>query len=315
MRKVIFSTICMLLIFRFSIQGQSEAQISQYMFSGETYNPAIIGTHETMSLFGLHRQQWLGFPNAPQTTFFAANAPLSLFGKKHGVGLIFYNDNAGIYSDQSVNLQYAYRYKLTEGTISFGANLGFISQTIHGDSVRQIESEYHNISGDVNIPTTSVNAMSFDCSLGVFYTYKQFYAGLSVAHLLAPEFDMGDNVSSYIDRIYYLNGGYSFVLPNPRYKIKPSMLIKTNFISWQADLTAYVEKDEKYWGGLGWRLQDAIVFLLGINLSSGVSIGYSFDLATNEFISNSAGSHELFVRYDFTLGGKKTNNYKSIRIL
>ncbi len=316
MRRYLFLTAVVLLVSNFAVRGQSEAQISQYMFSQESYNPAAIALENSISLFGLHRQQWVGVPNAPATTYFAANMPVNLWGQKHGIGLIFYNDNAGIFSNQSVNFQYAFKKKLTEGNLSLGADLGFISQTIHGDSIniKDIESEYL-VASDPNLPTTSINAVGFDCSLGAYYSAKQYYIGLSMLHLFSPELNMDDYVTSYVGRVLYLTGGYTFNLSNPRYKIKPTGLFKTNFNSFQTDLNIRVERDEKYWGGIGWRLQDAVVFFIGLNLPSGISAGYSFDLATTKFISNSAGSHELFLRYNFSLGAKKTNKYKSIRIL
>jgi type IX secretion system PorP/SprF family membrane protein len=316
MRKFIFLINFVLLLQCFSVRGQSEAQVSQYMFSEEGYNPASIANNtDQISAFLLQRLQWFGFTNAPQTTYLTVNAPVVISGRKHDVGIVFYNDKAGIYENKSVNLQYAYRYKLSTGNLNFGGNLGFISQTIHGDSVHQITSDYHDISGDAVIPTTSVNAMSFDMSLGAYYSTKVWYAGLSVLHLFEPKFDMTDYLKSYMSRAMYLSGGYTFPLQNDRYKVKPTMLFKTDFISYQVDLDARLEKDNKYWGGLGWRLQDAIIFFIGMNFSNGLSWGYSFDLPTSKFISNSFGSHELFLRYSFSLGKKKSNKYKSVRIL
>lgn len=311
--RVVFFSVILLLVCCFSVSGQSEPQITQYVFASETYNPASLVERNTISLIGLHRQQWIGMPNAPQTTFFSANAPFVLFQREHRGGIIFSNDNAGLFSTQSVNIQYAYKYKLGKGVLGFGLNLGFISQTFKGDSVRHVTSDYHTI--DSHVPTQSVSGMSFDMGLGVFYQIKRFHVGVSMLHLIEPVFDLDDNVESFTGRVMFFNGGYVYVLPNSRYKLYPTALLKTDFVSLQADLNLRLELNDKYWGGIGWRLQDAVTFMAGINLMESLSIGYSFDLATNQIIANSAGSHELFVRYDFLIGKKKTNKYKSIRIL
>ncbi len=97
---------------------------------------------------------------------------------------------------------------------------------------------------------------------------------------------------------------------------KPSSLVKTDFSSLQCDLTARVEYDNKYWGGLSYRFQDAVMFLAGLNVTGGLSIGYSYDLPTSQIITVSSGSHEILVMYSFEyLFSKKNSKYRSIRIL
>jgi type IX secretion system PorP/SprF family membrane protein len=285
------------------------------MFGFETFNPASIAENDEINIFGLQRLQWIGMPNAPQTTFFAANMPLKLSGKVHNAGLIFYNDKAGIFSTQSVNMQYAYKFRLGEGSLSFGGNIGFVNQTIHGDSVRDVASDYHNIQGDGKIPSQSVNAMAVDFSCGAWYNAKNWYAGVSMLHVFEPTFQLDDNIESFIGRVFYLTGGCEMPLINERFRFYPSFLYKTDFISFQAEIDARLEMDKKYWGGIGWRYQDAVILFLGINLSNGLSGGYAFDLPTSKFIVNSAGSHELFLRFSFKLGTKKLNKYKSVRVL
>lgn len=285
------------------------------MFSQETYNPAVLGTYSEINLFGLYRLQWYGIPNAPKTFYFTLGSPLKISGDTYYLGLNFMKDDAGIFSNQNVYLQGAYKFKLYDGDLFVGANLGFVNQTVHGDSVRKIESDYHDIAGDNAIPKQSVNDMAFDLGLGALYRYKKFNANLSFLHLLEPSLQLDDYAQSYIPRMMYLSSGYQMSLPNSRYQFKPSFLFKSDFVSYQIDLSAFLERDEKYWGGLSWRYQDAVVFFVGINLSQGFNLGFSYDLSTNKIIANSAGSFELFMRYRFGIGKKKNNRYKSVRIL
>ncbi len=315
MRNFLFSILFLLVCCTSIVRGQNEAQISQYMFASETYNPAAMARNDMFSIFGLYRMQWLLMPNAPQTMFFAANAPFNLFKKQHSAGILFTNDRAGIFSTQQVAVQYAYKQKIGEVQLSVGANIGFLSQTINGDSIREITSDYHNITGDPLLPASEVNGVGFDMGLGANIAYKNFYAGISLLHLFEPKVNMDDYVESFIGRVMYIDGGYNYTFSNPKYKLKPRALIKTDFVSWQMDLNLLLEINEKYWAGIGWRLQDAVVFTLGINVIDALNIGYSFDLATTKLIAHTAGSHELFLRYDFNFGKKKTNRYKSVRIL
>lgn len=299
----------------FTVSGQYDAQISQYMFASETFNPAMVASNGKMNLFGLYRMQWVGIDNAPRTMFFDMNAPVKFMKHDHGLGLIFEDDKAGLFTNQSVYLQYAYKYKLGKGLLSFGINLGFVSQTFAGDSVHKVSSDYHEMESDPAIPTSSVNDMAFDFDLGTLYEYKDFYAGFSVFHLFEPTLNLDEYVESFVGRSAFLTAGYDLTLPNNRYGLSLSSLIKTDFVTYQYDLNAILSRDDKYMLGLGWRLQDGVIFLGGINLDSGVSIVYSFDLATTKLISYSYGSHELSVRYSFLLAKKKPKKYKSVRIL
>jgi len=319
MKKVTFLFIFTLLLFQASVRGQSDAQISQYMFFMETYNPSVLtnSNDNTVNLVGLNRWQWVGIPNAPQTTFFAINAPISSFlNQKQGLGIAFVIDKLGIFSSKSVNFQYALRFKINDDFLSCGLNAGFVSQVIYGDSVHQVVSDYHvPVGSDLAIPSQTVTSDVVDFGVGATYLSKYYYIGLSVLHLFEPILSFDDYVKSYIGRTAYFTCGYTIPLDNSRYIFKPSMLIKSDFISFQTDLSFRVEKDSKYWAGLSWRLQDAIVFFAGVNFMNGLFVGYSYDLSTTRIIAYSFGSHEILLRYNINIGKNKLNKYKSVRIL
>jgi len=112
----------------------------------------------------------------------------------------------------------------------------------------------------------------------------------------------------------YLTGGYNISLPNTFYALKPSTLIKTDFSSFQMEFTGLLEYNKKIQGGLSYRFQDAFVFIIGINLFSGLYAAYSYDLPTSRMII-SGGSHEISLRYSFKPEFSKRNKYKSERIL
>lgn len=297
-----------------SASGQNEVQLSQYMLNYQSINPAAIARNNFISASGLHRQQWIGLPNAPQSTHFSVNMPIRLFDYSHGLGLAFYNNSAGLFTMQSVALQYAFKYPINEGVLSIGGLFGFLSQGFNGENVAEVTSDYHSVQDPI-VPTQNVNGVAGDISLGCFYTLSDFYAGIAMYHVTQPTIDISDNLNLDVSRVFNLMGGQSFLLSNIRYQLKPSFLLKTDFVSFQTDVNLLIEKDSKYWIGLSWRLQDAIVFMVGGKLSNGASIGYSYDLPTTEFISNSYGSHELFLNYEFSLVKGKTNKYKSVRIL
>lgn len=318
MKKVVLS-IFSLLISVGSVFSQFDAQLSQYMFHVSSFNPAAVGDGDMIQITGQHRLQWVGMPNAGQTTVFSINSPLK-FGKTlQGIGFKFLNDKFGLFTDQSAHLQYAFKKKIGVGVLSVGTDVGFISLGFRGDSVSAHNislGDYHNLTNDPSIPQRDVSGMSFDMNVGVFYSTPKYYAGASLLHLNSPKVSWTDNTEMKLKSTLYLTGGYNLVLPDSKYVFKPSSLVKTDFGSLQCDLTARVEYDNKYWGGLSCRFQDAVVFLAGLNVAGGLSIGYSYDLPTSQIITVSSGSHEILLTYSFEyLFSKKNSKYRSIRIL
>jgi hypothetical protein len=114
-----------------------------------------------------------------------------------------------------------------------------------------------------------------------------------------------------------LTGGYNYHIPDTKIILKPSTLIKTfDFVTYQVDIGARAELDNKFWGGLAYRIDDAVIFLFGLNLSSGITAGFSYDLITSKIRTVSAGSVEVFLAYNFDFVLKsRTSKYKSVRIL
>jgi type IX secretion system PorP/SprF family membrane protein len=47
--------------------GQQDAQFTQYMYNTININPAYAGSRGALSIFALHRTQWVGLDGAPVT--------------------------------------------------------------------------------------------------------------------------------------------------------------------------------------------------------------------------------------------------------
>jgi len=94
-------------------------------------------------------------------------------------------------------------------------------------------------------------------------------------------------------------GGYEFTMPNtPAIDILPSVMIKTDGSSVQYDLSALLRYNNKIWGGLTYRYQDAAAIILGMQYQE-FNIGYSYDIPLSAI--GSYGSHEIRVGYCFKI--------------
>ncbi|VBB46822.1 putative membrane protein [uncultured Paludibacter sp.] len=310
----IFSFIIVLPVF-----SQIEANLSQYMFHSATFNPASIGDNGMINVTGQQRFQWIGIPGAPQTTYFTINAPFNFGKNTQAVGINFLIDKAGAFKNQSANIQYSFKKKVGEGILSLGAGIGFMGLGISKDSLENtLQSEYHDHSDkpDNAVPEKDENGMGLDLSAGLFYSTQKYYAGISYVHLNNPSFHLGDKTVFHASGIAYLTGGFDINFENPKFILKSSSLAKSDFTTWQVDLSSRLEYDKKFWGGLSYRFQDAVIVFAGLNVLNGITIGYAYDLPTGALLTVSSGSHEVFLSYSFAFDtSKNKNKYKSIRIL
>ncbi|MDD3078525.1 MAG: PorP/SprF family type IX secretion system membrane protein [Paludibacter sp.] len=311
-----------LLICTNAVYSQFDAQLSQYMLNSSAFNPAAVGQSGMIDVIGQHRLNWLSFQGGGTTTVFSLSAPLKIETSTHGIGVSFLDDNVGWFTNQSFHLQYAFKKQLGSGLLSLGADLGFVDVSFSGDSLSSYtqnfkDYEYFNFSSDDQIPTSAVSGMAFDMGIGAMYTTPDWYAGVSMQHLNMPTVNWTNSMYFLVYPVLFLTGGMNFSYPDDdKLEIKPSVLFKSDFSSWAFDLSGRVEYDNKYWGGLSYRLLDAVVLMAGMNIASGLSVGYSFDISTNKLITTNYGSHELFLIYSFEyVFNKNTTKYKSIRFL
>jgi type IX secretion system PorP/SprF family membrane protein len=313
MKRIIRSIILFLCIAN-AVLAQYDAQFSQYFMAMGYYNPAYAGVNGDLNLFGIHRQQWVGIDGAPKSFFVTADMPLRFGETEHGVGAVVFTESIGLFQNTHIAGQYAYKHKLFGGILSIGLQFGIVNQSFDGEEVYYPSQS--TTETDPAIPTTLVEAMAIDINAGMYYTRKNFYFGLGAMHLTEPELMLEENVYTYIAGSYNLVSGYNIQLKNPLYELQPSVFLKTDTRSFQADITGRLTYNKMFNGGLSWRVNESIVFLLGANLGN-VQVGYAYDFPTTPILKGSHGSHELMIRYKLKLKKTKTGKYKhkSVRIL
>jgi len=320
MKKVVLLLVS-ILFYPVALLAQFDGQVSQYMLNPSGFNPSAIGMSGMLDITGQHRLQWIGMPNGGSTTWFTVNTPLKLGGNKHSAGIRFSNDRVGLFTTQGVHFQYAYRMKLGKGELRLGVQPGFLSVGFRGDSVRMPNnpsSEYHEGGSDPAIPTSALQGVGMDLSAGLWYTRGDWYAGLSASHLTSPVISWNEEQDFTPAGTLYFTGGFEKTLRDPRYVIKPSVLVQTDLAAWLAEFSVVGFYDRQYWGGISYRFGNAVVLMAGITIANGLALGYSFDIPASPIIRATWGSHEVLLSYQLNInagGGGKRKMYKSIRIL
>ena len=149
-----------------------------------------------------------------------------------------------------------------------------------------------------------------------FFNTENFYVGLSSTHLLEPTIEYGMSGKTDIARHYYLTTGYNIQLPNPSFELQPSIYAKSDEASYQLDVNASLIYNKKFWGGVSYRLGDAVVFMIGIEMNNGMRAAIAYDFTTSAIGAYSNGTVEFMINYNLEISGDKSSQkYRSVRFL
>ncbi|MCL1822114.1 MAG: type IX secretion system membrane protein PorP/SprF [Prolixibacteraceae bacterium] len=294
---------------------QQDPQYTNNMFYKFGVNPGVAGSDESINGIMLNRYQWTGDEKAPRTLVFGIESPLNMFGRQHGIGLNVINDKLGFDNSILIDMAYAYKVNLSFGTLGIGVSLGLFSKSMNGEwKVPEGNADiWTPASSDAAIPNGEVSQMAFNAGGGLYLSGSNYYLGVSVTHINQANIKFSDLATTFLARHYYLTGGYNIKLNDPLFEIRPSILFKTDMVSSQLDLNTNIVYNDKLWGGLTYRYQDAIALLLGVELFNGLRIGYAFDLPLDGM--GKYGSHEVYVSYSLNLMTNRSRKYKSVRFL
>lgn len=293
------------------VHAQQMAQFSQNMFNQITYNPAFAGVSGRINMVALDRHQWMGLEGAPRTTVMGAEMEMkNIFGNPGGVGLVLMNDEIGLFRNIAIQGCLSQQFFLGDGIISVGVSAAIINQVF--DGTRAITDPggggaYH-VGTDPLVPKAEVSGSAFDSSIGAWYKGGGISAGVSILHLFEPNPNFNDQLSVYIPRSFVFAGSYTLVAQEAPIEFKPSVLFKFSGNSWQLDIGAMTRFNERYWGGISYRVQDAIVLLGGFEMRNGVRVGYSYDITTSNLRKAGGGTHEVMVAYSLTSLLKEERN-------
>ena len=311
--------LCVLIGGTVALMAQFDPQIGQYMYMPTAYNPAAAGDGDLMKVAGMHRMQYANITNAPMTTYFSFSSPFVIGKTRHGAGVRFMNDKYGLFTNQTLHVQYAYRQKLGKGYLCAGVDLGFVNVGFKGDSVNLSdlsESDYFD-ANDQTIPRGSKSGMSFDMAIGLYYSTGIWWVGASYSHLTQPRVEWDEYSEIGLRGTLFVAGGYNFRFKHHKeWQLRPSLMMMTDFASWDINMSLLCEYKDRYRWGLGYRIAGSVNVLLGIDIISGLTLGYTCELPHNKLLLESFGTHELYLAYGFNiLKPKRTNRYKSVRYL
>jgi len=271
--------------------AQQDAQYTQYMYNTINVNPAYAGSRGALSLFALHRTQWVGLDGAPVTNALSVNTPFN--NSRLGLGVSIINDEIGPSTSNSISTDFSYTIQMSETLkLSFGVkgtlnlfNID-ISKLNPGD---QTDPQFQNLS----------NEFSPNIGAGVYLHSDKGYLGLSVPNFIETNAYNDNEVAIYKEKMnFYAIGGYVFDLSSA-IKFKPAFMTKlVEGSPLQVDLSGNFMFNDKLTVGVAYRWSAAASAMVGFQISDALYIGYSYDFETTELDNYNSGSHEIFLRFE-----------------
>lgn len=293
------------LLFPGVVFAQQAPVFSQFFHQKNIDNPAAAGSPENTTLTLFHRQQWAGLEGAPSTQALGLSA--RAFGERVGLGLTVMNDRIGFFNTTQVNMAYAYRVKIEEGTVSIGMSGSYLRQQADWGEARTIGfGDDPNASGDGLVPV-------FNFGIGSYFESERFFLGLSVPHILEKGMTRKtDGVlaggQGWVRHLFAQVGTVVDIFP--KVKMRPALasrIVEDAPPGFDAHVSFGFLPEAKLWLGGTWRwsqsevaaIGDAVVFMGQYMVGERLRLGFAYDYSMGKIQAQNAGTYEVMVQYGF----------------
>lgn len=328
MRKLFICSIVLLM--GGSILAQQKPHYSQYILNQYIVNPALTGIENYIDIKASHRLQWVGLQDAPVTTYITMHGPIGKSDFKttatsfavpgenprgksywdqyvpskphHGWGVQVINDRTGPLNQFSAYGTYAYHIGLTGSTnLAAGLGLGINNMSLNTEKLQ------FNTAVDPAVYGSGVlNSINFDMNVGLYLYSGDYFVGLSAQQVMPSKIDFSNNAIKKTEgkRIPHLfaTAGYRFLIGD-NFNFIPSLMVKyIQPTPVQVEVNGKLQYQDLMWVGASYRHLDGVAAMVGLNVSNGFNLGYSFDYTTSQLNNYTKGTHEIII--GFTIGNK-----------
>jgi type IX secretion system PorP/SprF family membrane protein len=301
--------------------GQQIPQFSQYHRNQYMVNPAAAGVYDFLDITLGGRMQWVGIDNAPKSSYLYAssvlpnssvrhnpsirtsagafkNPEIRTGTLKHALGGMLVADQYGAFRTLRGAVTYAVHLPVARGyNLSFGTNLGVSNRSFLRDEAQVLTA----ITGSGTVDATydqfvanqgAQNTM--DLGLGMYFYSNELFVGISADQITQDLVRFGNTTTNFDTKPHFqLTAGYKFPITE-NLTLMPSILAK--YLSpapISVDGTLQLEYKEWLWFGVSYRHEDAVVGMLGLNVSDRFKFGYSYDFNISSLSNYTSGGHEL----------------------
>jgi type IX secretion system PorP/SprF family membrane protein len=329
MKRILVSVFLFMAI---SATAQQRPHYTQYVLNNFIINPAVAGIENYTDVKLSHRHQWVGIQDAPVTTYatlhgrigkkddrYSGTNPTSLTppGQNprgeayweqytapephHGWGASFISDRTGPLSRVSVYGTYAYHTNLNARTnISAGFSLGLTNNTLNTTKLL-----FDNPIDPAVASSGNINTFRPDVNAGIWIYNANYYAGISALQIINQGFTFAADTLKTSVKNYphlFLTAGYK-LYAGPDFTLLPHAVLRiVDPLPVGIDLLMKAQYRDIFWVGGGYRVNDGIMGMLGVNINSTLNVGYSYDYTTSLLRPFTQGTHEIVI--GFMLGNR-----------
>jgi type IX secretion system PorP/SprF family membrane protein len=280
------------------IKAQSDFDLSQRWFNESIYNPGATGNSFSTGVFFHSRAQWVGTDGAPITN--AVSVDTYVNDINSGFGMAVYTDKIGYLTSWSAKVAYAYYIRIGDNSsLALGLSGYLQNRNSH------VSPDMLDRSDDPVMSYSKISDYSPNFDFGLEYK-GPLKIGASVRHLLKyeainsffPAHSM--NFWTYASSRFNVSDGISFE-PAVSYMYRDNInRIEGGAILYFLKSQSRNSYNDRFWLGAMYRLNKQFAILAGVNLTTKIRLGYSFDYGTGDLATISRmGTHELFLSWQF----------------
>lgn len=198
--------------------AKSQSMMSSVFACRVAANPAYATVRGIPSVQVYRNSQWSSFPGSPVTYSAIAEVP---FTRQFGVGVVYFQDQAGLLTKKRASLLAAYNVQFDEyNEVSFGLGFAFFNQNLDYSKISNTDPVQQNDPQAANYNSAS---FSLDGDFGLYYQYnKMIGLSISLPNVKAQFIDKNPNKT--IDNTIFsgaING--IFDLQGDILKLEPSI--------------------------------------------------------------------------------------------
>lgn len=311
--------------------AQQRPHYTQYILNNYIVNPALTGIENYTDIKISHRNQWVGFPGAPQTIYLTVHTPIGKSdyrttptsfhvpgenprGKAywedytaaeahHGIGASIINYKTGYINRFYATVSYAYHIGLTPKlNLSAGFAGGISSINIDASKIELANPVDPAIGG----VATELRKIKPELNAGLWLYSDKFFAGFSAQQIIPQKVTLvsSDFYKSTLVPHFFATTGYRFlatddinIIPSVMVRYIPSMPLFYDF-------TVKAQYQDRFWLGGNIRVKEGFAAMAGFNVSNTFNVSYSYDVNNSNYLLHymQRGTHEIVL--GFTLGNK-----------